>query len=151
MNSSWHFFNSIPKASLNFSISQPFILHNFQGSLRAASPAVPSMQPSPKIFFTSKFSYLTFCNLTTHKTETGIENRWGTINSEPPGPIIMIGQSETLSRSQIIFITLFCGGLGFRVKLASYYKQTFYTYVYNNLNHEFQLNNSIIIIIIIIM
>jgi hypothetical protein len=110
LKSSWHFFNSIPKASLNFSISQPFILHNFQGSLRAASPAVLSMQPSPKIFFTSKFSYLTFCNLTTHKTETGIENRWGTTNSEPPGPIIMIGQSETLSSSQIIFITLFCGG-----------------------------------------
>ncbi len=37
-------------------------------------------------------------------------NKWGTTNSEPPGPIIMIGQSEILSSSQIIFITLFCAG-----------------------------------------
>jgi hypothetical protein len=29
-----------------------------------------------KIFFTSKFSYLLFCNFT-HKTETGTANRWG--------------------------------------------------------------------------
>jgi len=36
----------------------------------------------------------------THKTETGIANRWGmTTNSKPPGPIIMMGGSETLSRS----------------------------------------------------
>ncbi len=43
-----------------------------------------------------------FCN-PTHKTETGTTNRWGT--SKPPGPIIMIGQSETLSTSHIICIT----------------------------------------------
>jgi len=31
----------------------------------------------------------------------------GTTNSKPPGPIIMINQSEILSRSQVQFITLF--------------------------------------------
>jgi hypothetical protein len=31
----------------------------------------------------------------------------GTTNSKPPGPIIMIDQSEILNRCQIIFITLF--------------------------------------------
>jgi hypothetical protein len=31
----------------------------------------------------------------------------GTTNSKPPGPIIMIDQSEILSRSQVQFITLF--------------------------------------------
>jgi hypothetical protein len=44
------------------------------------------------------------------KTELGTANRWGTTNSKPPGLIIMIGQSETLSSSQIIFITLFSPG-----------------------------------------
>jgi hypothetical protein len=57
-----------------------------------------------KIFFTSKFSYLLFCN-PTHKTETGTINIRGTSNSKPPGPIIMIGQSETPSTSQIICTT----------------------------------------------
>jgi hypothetical protein len=40
-----------------------------------------------KIFFTSKFSYVLFCN-PTHKTETGTANMWGTPNSKPPGRII---------------------------------------------------------------
>jgi hypothetical protein len=44
------------------------------------------------------------------KTELGTANRRGTTNSKPPGPIIMIGQSEILSSSQIIFITLFSAG-----------------------------------------
>jgi len=35
-----------------------------------------------KIFFTSKFSYLLFCN-PTHKAETGTTHRWGTTNSKP--------------------------------------------------------------------
>jgi hypothetical protein len=55
-----------------------------------ASPVVLSM------FFTSKFSYVLFCN-PTNKSETGTANRWGTTNNKPPGPIIMMGQSETLS------------------------------------------------------
>jgi len=40
-----------------------------------ASPAVLSMWPC-KLFFTSKFSYLLFCN-PDHKTETGIANGRG--------------------------------------------------------------------------
>jgi hypothetical protein len=43
-----------------------------------------------------------------HKTERGTANRWGTTNSKPSGPIIMIGQSKTGISSQIISITLFC-------------------------------------------
>jgi hypothetical protein len=34
----------------------------------------------------------------------------GITNSKPPGPIIMIDQSEILSRSQVQFITLFFEG-----------------------------------------
>jgi hypothetical protein len=34
----------------------------------------------------------------------------GTTNSKPPGPIIIIDQSEILSRSHIQFSTLFFGG-----------------------------------------
>jgi hypothetical protein len=59
-----------------------------------------SVSGPAKLFFTSKFSYVLFCN-PTNKTKTG------TANSKPPGPIIMMGRSETLSSSYIIFITLF--------------------------------------------
>jgi hypothetical protein len=54
--------------------------------------------PAAKKNFTSKFSYVLFCN-PTYKTETGTANRWGTTNSKPLGRIIMMGQSATLSRS----------------------------------------------------
>jgi hypothetical protein len=60
-----------------------------------------------KIFFTSKFSYSLFFN-PTH--ETGTAYRWGTTISKPPEPISMMGESETLSNSQIIFIALFSAG-----------------------------------------
>jgi hypothetical protein len=33
-------------------------------------------------------------------------NKWGTISSNPPGTIIMMGQSATLMDSQVLFITL---------------------------------------------
>jgi hypothetical protein len=72
-----------------------------------------------KIFLTSKFSYLPFSN-PTHKNKTGTANSWETTNSKPPGPVIMIGQSQTGSGSQIIFITLFfCQGLVFAVPFTS--------------------------------
>jgi hypothetical protein len=51
-----------------------------------------------------------FVSNLTHETETGTADRWGITNNKPPEPITMIGQSETLSSSQIIFITLFSGG-----------------------------------------
>jgi hypothetical protein len=62
-----------------------------------------------KIFFTSEFSYLLFY-IPTHKLEIGTANRLGSTNSEPPGPIVMMGQLETLSSSQIILLhpALFC-------------------------------------------
>jgi hypothetical protein len=56
----------------------------------------------------SKFSCF-FCN-STNKTEIGIAYTWGTANSKPPGPIIMIDQLEILSLSQVQFITLVFGG-----------------------------------------
>ncbi len=48
----------------------------------------------------------------THKTERGggALQMSGTTNSKPPGPIIMIAQSETLIGSQVIFSTLFSAG-----------------------------------------
>jgi hypothetical protein len=39
--------------------------------------------------------YVLFCHLT-HKTKLGTANGWGVINSKPPGPITMMGKSETL-------------------------------------------------------
>ncbi len=72
----------------SFSIWQIFALKNpgwyllvetkegdMGGAALSASPAVLSMWPA-KIFFTSKFSYVLFCN-STNKTETGTANRWG--------------------------------------------------------------------------
>ncbi len=65
-----------------------------------------SVYDPAKIFFASKFSYVLFCN-PTHKTETGTANRCRTTNSKPPRPINMMGQSETLSSSQIILLHSF--------------------------------------------
>jgi hypothetical protein len=53
-----------------------------------------------------------------HKTKTETTNRWGTTNSKPPGPIITMGQSETLNSSQIIFITLFSAGANCAIILS---------------------------------
>jgi hypothetical protein len=53
------------------------------------------------------YSYLQFGNPTNNKTETGTANRRATTNSKPPGPIIMMTQSKTLSSSQVQFIILF--------------------------------------------
>jgi hypothetical protein len=44
------------------------------------------------------------------KTERGTLKTSETTNSKPPGPIIMMTQSETLIGSQVIFITLFSAG-----------------------------------------
>jgi hypothetical protein len=43
-------------------------------------------------------------------TKTGSAFTWGTTNSKPPRPIIVLDQSEILSRSQVQLITLFLGG-----------------------------------------
>jgi hypothetical protein len=63
--------------------------------------------PFKKYF--SHLSYFLFYN-PTHKTETGTANRWGTANSKRTGSVTVTGQSETLSMSQVIFITLFSTG-----------------------------------------
>jgi hypothetical protein len=59
---------------------------------------VLSMQPCENIFHIQVLVMYSFCN-PTNKTETGTANTWGTTNSKPHGPIIMMGQSETLSSS----------------------------------------------------
>ncbi len=59
-----------------------------------------------KIFFRSIGTFLQ----PTNKTETGPAYKWGTTNSKSLGLIIMMGQSETLRRSQIIFTTLCSAG-----------------------------------------
>jgi hypothetical protein len=46
-----------------------------------------------------------------NKQNWGQQIRWGITNSKPPGPIIMMDQSETLSRCEIIlFVTPFFAG-----------------------------------------
>jgi hypothetical protein len=50
-------------------------------------------------YFTSNLSYI--------KLKLGQQIGGGTSNSKPLGPIIMMSQSETLSSSEILFITLF--------------------------------------------
>jgi hypothetical protein len=87
----------------------PWVDPQMQGWPRA-SPAVLSMQPCKNIFHIQVKLFIALFSNPTHKTETGTGNMLGTSNSKPPGPILMIGQSETLSSSQIVFITLFCAG-----------------------------------------
>ncbi len=79
----------------------------WQVFLRRASPVEHhSIRNTAKVFFTSNFSDLHLA-IPPAKNETGTVNRWGTTNSKPHGPIIMMGQSETLSSSHITFSTLF--------------------------------------------
>jgi hypothetical protein len=78
-----------------------------------------------KIFFTSKFRCVLFCN-PTHKTEIGRANRWGTTNNTPLGQMIMMGQSETLSSSLIIFTTLFYAGLRAKAMHAIMQSQNYF-------------------------
>jgi hypothetical protein len=63
------------------------------------------------------------------KTEIGTANRWGTTDSKPHGPIIMMmGQSKILSNSQITFITFFsaraqhCWLVGWLVGWLAFYQ-----------------------------
>jgi len=57
----------------------------------------------------SLYSYLLVCN-PTHKTESGAANWWATTNNKPHGRISTMGQSETLTRSQIILLHSFSAG-----------------------------------------
>jgi hypothetical protein len=63
----------------------------------------------PKILFTSKFSYVLFCN-PTDQTETGTTKRWGTTNSKPPGPMNHYDGPirNTEQKLDHIYYTLFC-------------------------------------------
>jgi hypothetical protein len=92
-------FGSFPKQlelpHLNWCIGDcwfiPALLEHLQRWCSACDPV--------KIFFTSKFSYALVCD-PIHKTESETANWCGTTNSKPPGPIIMMGESETLSSTQ---------------------------------------------------
>jgi len=57
----------------------------------------------------SNFSSFSFFLEPHRKTETEIAYTWGTTNSNPPGPLIMIDQLEIQSFSQVHFITLVFG------------------------------------------
>jgi hypothetical protein len=72
-------------------------------TLRPSSAGL-RMWPHKSIFHIQASYFL--CSNPAHKTETGTANRWGTTNSKPHGPIIMMGQSKTLSSSQMMFIIL---------------------------------------------
>jgi hypothetical protein len=52
-----------------------------------------------KYFSQTSLVMYSFANPSINKTETGTANRWGITKNKPPGPIIMMGQSETLSSS----------------------------------------------------
>jgi len=81
----------------------PFAITNFNNTSFQEHPQWCSVCDPAKIFPASKFSYLVFRN-PTPMSETETANRWETTNSKPAGPIIMIGQSETWTSSQTIFI-----------------------------------------------
>jgi len=88
---------------------RPYYLATSSNSRWSGAPYVTL----EKYFWHESLVIYFFPNLT-HKTKTGTSNRWGTTSSSPSGRIIMIGESETGSSSQIIFITLFSGrSLGF--------------------------------------
>jgi hypothetical protein len=103
----WTINNTREQQDLHYSILLQYLMKRSVCGLRGWRCSLLhwcSVYDPDKIFFTSKFSYLLFSNLT-HKTETGTTNWSGTTNSKPPGSIIMIGQSEMLTTSQIICIT----------------------------------------------
>jgi hypothetical protein len=52
-----------------------------------------------KIYFTSKFSCILFFATPPIKLKLGQETGGGTTNSKAPGPIITMGQSDTLSNN----------------------------------------------------
>ncbi len=83
---------------------------------------IPSIGGDPQYATPAKNKYFSHPSLIIHlflptppiKLKQGQQIGGGTTNSKPPGPIIMMGRSETLSSSQIQFITLFfcsCTGL----------------------------------------
>jgi hypothetical protein len=71
----------------------------------------------------SKFSCFFFPGNPTNKTETGTAHKWGTTNSKPPRPIIIIDLLEVLSLSPVQFITLvFWGAHPFVAPFTSHAK-----------------------------
>jgi hypothetical protein len=90
---------------------------------KSISPAVLSTWPLRK-YFSHPSLVIYFFRNPINQTETRTANRWGTTNSKPPGPIIiMMSQWEKLSSSQIIFITLFSAGAQPCYALLSHSKQ----------------------------
>ncbi len=97
------------------------------GSAKFFSGAKSISSGAPYVTQQKYFSYPTlvvyFFATPPIKTESGRANRRGTTNSKPPGPIITMSQSKTLTGSQIIFITLFCADahrccVSYQVKLC---------------------------------
>ncbi len=61
-----------------------------------------------KCFSQSKFCYVLFCKPPTNKTETGTANTWGITNNKPPGPIIMIRNTEQQLDHNFHYTLFFC-------------------------------------------
>ncbi len=89
-------FNS-PYQNMAKALGEKYPLVYLEGTLEHLQQVL-SMQPCENIFHIQVLVMYSFCN-PTNKTETGTANTWGTTNSKPHGPIIMMGQSETLSSS----------------------------------------------------
>jgi hypothetical protein len=102
------------KMSLNFKdetlASTTCLFHALLLNCYLESPLQCSLCDHAKMFLTSEFSDLLFRKLN-HKTQRGDCKQVGTTNSKPPGLIIMIGQSKTGSRNQIILFSSRCRAL----------------------------------------
>jgi hypothetical protein len=97
------FLQTFLKISVNFS----FVRFRF-ATLRASISWGWSLRTLQKNIFHIQVSLFTFFATPPKKSETATANRWATTtNSKPPERIIMMGQSDSLSNSQIMFITLF--------------------------------------------
>jgi len=98
--------SSYTNLSIFFSYFIKFIF--FQSPLYRAPKSISNV--AQYVTLDSKIKRLSlafFFGNPTNRTESGTVYIWGTTNSKPPGPIIVINQSEILSRSHVKFITLF--------------------------------------------
>jgi hypothetical protein len=74
-----HQYNSVnPLEDFSWDTEKKYSFHSLGGVMEECKSKIQrcSVYDPAKIFFTSKFSHVLFCN-PTHKTEGGAANRWG--------------------------------------------------------------------------
>jgi len=88
---------------------KPMLLETFclPARWKTISTLIASPPTLKNYFSHPSFSFFTFFFFPTPPIKLKLGGGGETTNSKPPGPIIMIDQSEILSRSHIKFITLF--------------------------------------------